>query len=182
MAELKIQFLDVGQGDGIFIQFPGGGTMLVDLGSTKNKGLVSTDILQYFKGHTKFANPGVTLDYLILTHADRDHYNMVLEFIKGLDVKVARLMHGGSPDEYKIPKQTDGSKAKNLIEKIVELCPGVVQVKATGYFPFPLKHDDFGGAEVHVLAANTPATSHSDEGWRKNTASIVLMLVYGKAP
>ena len=54
MPNLNIQFLDVGQGDGIFITFPNGKTMLVDLGSLKNKKLTSNDVFKYFKTHTKF--------------------------------------------------------------------------------------------------------------------------------
>lgn len=167
MAELKIQFLDVGQGDGIFIEFPGGATMLVDLGSTKNSGVVRPDILQYFRDNTKFRNPGETLDYLILTHGDRDHYNMVLAFLTDLQVKVGRLMFGGLESDY-----------KGLIAKIKGLSPGVVQVTPSGYLPFQLAN--FGGAEVHVIAANTRTPLSSDEGWRKNSASVVLMLVYKK--
>ncbi len=184
MPELKIQFLDVGQGDGIFIDFPGGATMLVDLGSTKNKGAVTPDILTYFTTKTKFGQPGQTLDYLILTHGDRDHYNMVQVFIENLKVNVARVMYSGSPDDYGVYKTQvaikDQSKAKNLIERIKELCPQVQELKTNGYFPFPLSHSHFGRAQVHILAANTPGTLKRDEAWCKNTGSIVLMLEYGK--
>ena len=92
MAELTIQFLDVGQGDGIFIQFPSGPTMLVDLGSTKNKKITSNDVLAYFRKYTIFGRPNQKLDYLILTHGDRDHFNMVGEFIEKLNVKVTTLV------------------------------------------------------------------------------------------
>ena len=184
MAELKIQFLDVGQGDGIFIEFPGGATMLVDLGSTKNKGTVNPDILTYFRTKTKYGMAGETLDYLVLTHGDLDHYNMVQVFLENLQVNVARLMYSGIPSNYKVFKTQEAtrarSKANNLIERIKELCPNVQEIKPTGYFPTPLYHQNFGGAQVHLLAANTPGTLKQDEAWRKNTGSIVLMLAYGK--
>src|ERR1044071_4473910 len=170
MAELKIQFLDVGQGDGIFILFPNGTTMLVDMGSTKNKGVVSPDILTYFRTYTKFGAPGQTLDYLVLTHGDRDHYNIVKEFIQKLQIQVGCLMFGGLRTDY-----------GKLIDDIGTLCPGVVEGVPTGLFPFRINDPKFGDVEVHLLAASTRGTSKSDEAWRKNTASIVLKLVYGRA-
>lgn len=163
MPELNIQFLDVGQGDGIFITFPNGKTMLVDLGSTKNKKITKTDIFEYFKQHTKFKkDSGETLDYLILTHGDRDHYNMVLDFIKECRVTVANLLYGGESSDYR------------------DRISGVTNLRAPSTGPFELNSKMyFGGVEVLVLAINAPVTTNSAEAWRKNSASIVLRLEYG---
>jgi hypothetical protein len=38
---LHLDILDVGQGDGMVIWLPNGKVMMVDLGSTKNKGLIT---------------------------------------------------------------------------------------------------------------------------------------------
>jgi competence protein ComEC len=172
MPELNIQFLDVGQGDGIFIEFPGGATMLVDLGSTKNKDIVSQDILKFFRKHTKFSKKGQTLDYLILTHADRDHYNMVEDFIEDAEVDVARLLYGGE------------SKGKygELISEIQRLCPKCEFIQPSYVFPTalpsPKGKSTFGGAEVDLLAIDAPATTNNATGWCKNTKSVVLMVTY----
>ncbi|MDT5155803.1 MAG: competence protein ComEC [Acidobacteriota bacterium] len=188
MAELTMQFLDVGQGDGIFTVFPNGVTMLVDLGSTKNKKVVTPAILAYFKTYTKFKDVGQTLDYLILTHPDRDHYNIILEFLKTLEIKVAKLFYGGEAGDYTFkPKQGEPSKAKNRIERIKELCPAV-EILFINNFPsrlsgiaFNSAETNFGGADVYVLIANAPHPSANDEGWRKNTASVVLLVHYAGA-
>lgn len=188
MAELTMQFLDVGQGDGIYTRFPNGVTMLVDLGSTKNKGVVSADIREYFKTHTKFKAEDQTLDYLILTHPDRDHYNMVEEFIRTLKIKVAKVLYSGKAGEYKYtPPKTITSKAKNLIERIQELCPAV-EILVVNNFPsrlsgiaFDSPETNFGGAEVYVLIANAPHPNSDEEGWRKNTGSVVLLVQYAGA-
>ncbi|MBI5512875.1 MAG: MBL fold metallo-hydrolase [Deltaproteobacteria bacterium] len=105
MADLIIQFLDVGQGDGTFIQFPNGKTMLVDLGSTKNKRLTQNDIHGYFEKHQTVFRKSGRLDYLVLTHPDRDHYNMVESFLKFLPLggekpKVECLIYGGIEADY----------------------------------------------------------------------------------
>jgi len=186
MAELKVQFLDVGQGDGIFIEFPGGATMLVDLGSTKNGGITNPDILTYFKDHTKFGNLGETLDYLVLTHGDRDHYNMVKEFITDRQVNVAKILFGGKAEDYTsgFPERGSKSKAKNLIERIKELCPGVTIVSPEDLplkLPSPTGNATFGEADVYLLMVNAPGPSHSDNAWRKNTNSVVLLLHYRAA-
>ncbi len=63
--EMKITFIDVGQGDCIFVEFPDGKTMLVDSG---NKGS-EREIDKYL------ADGGVKrkIDYCVATHSDADH-------------------------------------------------------------------------------------------------------------
>ena len=70
LEDLKIHFVDVGQGDCIIIEFPDGKNMIIDAGddnggrSTANEKAIKakTDEL----GITKF-------DYMLLTHQDSDH-------------------------------------------------------------------------------------------------------------
>src|SRR5689334_13123957 len=100
-TDLVIQFLDVGQGDGIYIEFPAeigkhSVNMLVDLGSTKNRDVVRPDIIKYFKMNTRFGLPNQTLDYLILTHGDIDHYNLVPYFLNQLGItQIGKCFFGG---------------------------------------------------------------------------------------
>jgi len=164
LPNLNIQFLDVGQGDGIFITFPNGKTMLVDLGSLKNKKLTSNDVFKYFKTHTKFRVENQELDYLILTHGDRDHYNMVKEFISKCKVTVTNLLYAGDAADY-------GVLLKGLARNR--------ELRSSRRCPFELNSKEyFGGVEVLVLGFDTP-TAKSDEAWRKNTGSVVLRLEYG---
>ena len=63
-GELRIHFLDVGQGDATLIEFPDGKTMLID-GGEKN---ATTTIMRYLN-----ALKIKTVDYLVVTHTDADH-------------------------------------------------------------------------------------------------------------
>ncbi len=61
-STFAVHYIDVGQGDGIFVQLPDGKTMLIDAGPEEN--VVNTYIKKL--GVNK-------LDYVIATHPDADH-------------------------------------------------------------------------------------------------------------
>ncbi|MEC9489606.1 MAG: DNA internalization-related competence protein ComEC/Rec2, partial [Halanaerobiales bacterium] len=66
---LEINFLAVGQGDGIFIQFPGGKNMLIDTGPPGRDGRnIEYNIISYLN-HLGISS----LDYLMISHFDADH-------------------------------------------------------------------------------------------------------------
>ena len=70
----QIHFIDVGQGDAILCQFSDGTDVLIDAGSTTS-GLqeIRTGLINYL------FSVGVTdtIEYVIVTHPDTDHYNML---------------------------------------------------------------------------------------------------------
>ena len=65
-GELRIHFLDVGQGDATVIELPDGKTVLVDGGDDTDPN--KTTLLRYLN-----ALKIEVIDYLIVTHADADH-------------------------------------------------------------------------------------------------------------
>lgn len=164
-TELTIQFLDVGQGDGIYVEFPDGKNMLVDFGSTKNKADAGTDALAYLQKSTRFKKTGQTLNYLVLTHGDRDHYNNVPGFVQQVQPKIRNLLFGG--------KQSDYGK---VVSDLIAQQPGMTVLQPPSAGPFDL--GTFGGAQVRVLAVNAPS-NYSLSAWRKNTSSVVLQISFG---
>lgn len=75
--EMLVHFIDVGQGDSIFIQSPNGKTMLVDAGV---KGAGDT-VVAYLK------NQGVQkLDYVVATHPDADHIGGLIAVLNAFSI------------------------------------------------------------------------------------------------
>ena len=70
----QVHFINVLQGDAILVQLNDGTDVLIDGGSTST-GLaeIRTDFVDYLKG----ANLTGAIDYMIVTHPDTDHYNML---------------------------------------------------------------------------------------------------------
>lgn len=74
---LEITFLDVGQGDCIFLNNKKGMTCLVDGGSSDESKVGAYRILPFLK-----AKGVKALDYVMVTHADSDHMNGILELLE----------------------------------------------------------------------------------------------------
>lgn len=82
---LQVTFVNVGQGDGIFIQFPDGQTMIMDMGKA-----VSGGQKDYYANNLVplLAIAGVTqLDYVFATHTDLDHVSEIDDVIADYEVK-----------------------------------------------------------------------------------------------
>ncbi len=80
-----VVFLDIGQGDSILLQFPGGSTMLVDGG---NKSAGWSTIVPYL--HDLHLT---RLDYVVVTHPDADHCGGLDDVV--LDVDVGQVWENG---------------------------------------------------------------------------------------
>lgn len=75
----SVHYLDVGQGDSIFINFPDGKNMLIDAG-IKDDATADYIVKCIEKSDTE------TLDYLLLTHPDGDHIGNAEAIIKRFSV------------------------------------------------------------------------------------------------
>ncbi len=81
-GELQIHFMDVGQGDGILILFPDGRDMLIDCANYNDSSTVRGEILDYMDDYVTDGQ----LDYLMLTHCDRDHVSFMDEVLEEYQV------------------------------------------------------------------------------------------------
>lgn len=83
-GELRLHFIDVGQGDATVIEFPDGKTMLIDGGD--GSGSAEKSLMRYLN-----ALKIKKLDYLVLTHADGDHCGGLDTVLKYKEVSAVYL-------------------------------------------------------------------------------------------
>ena len=82
--ELEVSFLDVGQGDAIFLRLPGGSSVLVDGGEARPEGWdAGKSIVSPFLWSQRISR----LDVVAITHPDNDH-------LGGLATVIARFRPG----------------------------------------------------------------------------------------
>jgi len=106
--QMKLHFIDVGQGDSILIQSPDAKNMLVDAGEQE----AGEKVVSYLKSH------GVKrLEFLVMTHPHSDHIGGVPAVIENLRVSYvldSGYPHGSSLQE-RVLRQIDEKKIPYLI-------------------------------------------------------------------
>ena len=82
-SNLEVSFVAVGQGDGIFIQFPGGKNMLIDTGPPGRDGRnIEYSIISYLN-YLGISN----IDYLMISHFDADHAGGISHLLQRKKIK-----------------------------------------------------------------------------------------------
>lgn len=102
---IEITFLDVGQGDCAFVEFPDGRKMLVDGGSMNRSNVGRYVIVPFLRW------AGVNkLDAILITHYDADHINGLEDVLD--EVRTRTVVARAAPDP------PDTSTVRNLLEAI----------------------------------------------------------------
>ena len=84
-GELLFHMIDVGQGDCLYIQLPDGKDMVIDGGTTKKPydDFDEKTVINYLNNYIKDG----TIEYLMLTHTDKDHVSILDDIIDAFDVE-----------------------------------------------------------------------------------------------
>lgn len=106
---LETTFIDVGQGDGIFIKTPSGVKVMIDSGSTTVKEVSKYRIEPFLK-----ADCNSYIDYYFLTHGDEDHICGLREMLKN-DNSLIQI--GTIVFPYLVKPDSDLEEIKVLAEK-----------------------------------------------------------------
>lgn len=189
---LKCHFIDIGQGDCIFVELPDGNTMLIDSGKKGN----GDKITEYVK------NLGYTeIDILIATHSDSDHIGSMTEIFNNFEINYCyrpATYYGGTDaafsDDFNVKPLTDGSFEKCGTKTY---CSFLTALKNEGCdweyfsansdfyndFAFELKSDDGTAQEISLSytmdfltpTAQVPNIFYSDS----NDYSPICVLSYG---
>lgn len=164
-GRLRVEFLDVGQGDSIFVTFPNGETMLIDGGGRRSFGedgevfeadtpsigeMVVSEFL-WEKGYS-------SIDRIVSTHADADHIQGLSAVARNFGVGEAWLGHVNGDDRDEAQLLGELGRRKTPIRTV------------SGGDRF-----DIGGAVVEVLSPppSQPVTSS------ENDRSVVLKITFG---
>ncbi len=151
---LRITVLDVGQGDGIYMESSEGTSILIDGGSTDVSRVGNYRILPFLKSQ------GLRkLDYAIITHMDQDHINGLVELISGELFPVQCLV---------LPQLRDKDEDYlNLVALAGEKGIEVRYIKAGDYIME-------GDLEIYCLHPS------SEDSMTSNGGSTVLSVTYGE--
>jgi len=84
-VKMSVHYIDVGQGDSIFIELPDGKCMLIDSGEAQYAETVTNFIKG--KGYSK-------LDYVVATHPHSDHMGSMAKVLKEFDVGQIWMSNG----------------------------------------------------------------------------------------
>jgi competence protein ComEC len=151
---LTVAFLDVGQGDAIFIEAPNGNQILIDGGPSKQVLRELSKVMPFYDR---------SIDAVLLTHTDQDHVGGLPDVLK--KYKVGILMESGvsgkSSSYEELKKMVSESPTTGQSKKILARKGMIV---------------DLGdGAKLEIIF---PITVF--DGMETNNASIVARLVYGE--
>lgn len=151
-GQLHVWFLDVGQGDAIFIQTPSGRQMLVDGGPDRTILRRLGEVMPFYDR---------TIDLVVVTHPDADHLAGLVEVLK--KYKVGGILETGMPCETVLCAEWARIKSKedpmvnygNLGEEVVV--------------------ED----GVRLLVLNPFFERDDQKGAARNNGALVLKLLYG---
>lgn len=148
---LTVAFLNVGQGDAIYIEAPSGNQILIDGGPSKAILRELSKVMPFYDR---------SIDVVIATHADQDHVGGLPDVLEKYKVNV--FMEPGVPGE---------SSSYEELENIVSVGIDIKKILARRGMVVDLG----SGAVLQILFPD-----RDPSGMDTNTASIVARLVYGE--
>ncbi len=156
----QIHFIDVGQGDAILIQLSDGTDVLIDGGSTSS-GLeeIRTSFISYLMG----AGIVDSIDYMIVTHPDTDHYNMLTAVMDSFVVENVMLNNTRKNQTYSnfIDRVTEEVSGTNFIgldgdgdvyEDVISGVGYSFDIYAPGYDRFQDENEDYDAYESNGMS------------------------------
>lgn len=147
---LRVYFLDVGQGDAIFIQAPNGNQVLIDGGP-------GSQVIQELSRGMPFQDHSI--DLVVLTHPHADHVDGLIEALKRYDV--GQILENYY--QYDSADYAEWNKLKSEAQ--------VTQARAGQVIDL--------GMDVKILILYPDEQSANQNIKNPNNASVVIKLIYG---
>jgi len=177
---LRISFIDVGQGDAIWIQGPDeddgtpGGNLIIDGGPDRGK---KNRVLKYLQAQSYALQAGEAIDCIVATHPHDDHYPGLMDVLDTYEVR--QIIDSGFPKE-----RTTESGALSRFERFRQLA---LKERADGrpsqFIELRQTTDRnlrCGNLEARIIHADAASLANMGSGnTRENNASTVLQLKFG---
>ncbi len=166
---MTVTFIDVGQGDSILVQTPGGENILID-GGNPNKEIVDS--------YLDKVGVSTTVHRMVATHADSDHYGDLTDVLNNKTVEAIWL--SGQPESYYTDAFVTAVKNELGYPTISDVndIPGIVPTVGQTY-----TWDEDYNITAKVLNAHAtspwPGATEEEGTDYKNNSSIVIYLTYG---
>ena len=165
-----VYYLDVGQGDCIYIHFPDGKNMLIDTGE---QNYTNQNYLQDF-----FSQKGIKkIDYFLLTHTDFDHIGNAHYFLDNFEIGKVYLPY---VNKYLIEYFPDFKDIKQKIEEkqiesvISDYTHSILGEEYSLAFLSPLPKDSPSGAYDDLNSTLTPSNTQIN-----NVSPIIYLECFG---
>lgn len=162
----SVHFIDVGEGDCIFIRLPDRKSMLIDAGenSEANFSSIRSVLTRY----------GVErIDYLVLTHPDGDHIGNACALVEAFGVGTAYLPYVYDTSAFtKYDEAVNALKADGALIKYSQIQTAVVGTDYAVFFLSPAPKDAGGGAYDDFNSTLTPSAQ------ARNDVSPIIYLEY----
>ena len=147
---LKVSFLDVGQGDAIYIEAPNGHQMIIDGGPPGSLLPALSEVMSFSDR---------SIDVIVVTNPDQDHFAGFIDLLDSYEVGV--VIESGTFNKSKIYGRLENLITEKKIPKIIA---------RSG-----MKVDLGSGAHFDVLFPDRDVSA-----WDPNDGSIISRLDYGE--
>lgn len=177
---LRINFVDVGQGDAIWIKGPDGddgspgANLIIDGGPDRGD---KNRLLKYLQAQAYGLQPQSVIDCVVATHPHDDHYPGLIDILEQYQVRT--IVDSGFPKELKTPSGnvSDFGKFREraLKEQVGNSPSRFIELRRTSERTLPC-----GNLEVDVIHADSADLKNMGSGnTRQNNASTVVRLRFG---
>lgn len=172
MPELRVVFLDAGQGDCTLVVFPNGELMLVDCGCIWNKDVVTPEIVTGIK---RYLGRG-GIHRVVITHPDEDHYNRLTTVMSELgNPRIGEVWFGGGLELYRNENEHDAAYDWLTANNAKGFGPSHFGARAPTILGRQGSNTE---AKLYVLAANSTGNPDLAAPKSKNENSVVMLVEY----
>jgi len=177
---LRISFIDVGQGDAIWIQGPdrddgaAGANIIIDGGPDRG---ARNRLLKYLKAQSYGLAAGTAIDCVVATHPHDDHYPGLIDVLGQYEVR--QIVDSGYPKERTTksgePSRFEVFRQAALKERAAGQPSRFVQLRGTTDRALRC-----GNLETRIIHADSADLTEMGSGnTRENNASTVIQLTFG---